>query len=72
MPGGKAPAGGQGVRYMPLDNRDIYGRYFVCTQCGYYLTDSEEARLVRSTGHGSPAGPIDSAKKTDTVTVGAV
>ena len=44
------------------DNRDIYG---------YYLTDSEGARLRHSTGYRSPAGSIDSAKKIKTVIVGA-
>ena len=53
------------------DNRDIDGCYFVCIQCGYYLTDSEEACLRRSTGYRSPAGSISSAKKIRTVIVGA-
>ena len=44
------------------DNRDIYG---------FYLTDSEEARLRHSTGHRSPVGSIDSAKKAKTALVGA-
>ena len=53
------------------DNRDIYGCYFVCIQCGYYLTDPEEARLRHSTGYRSPAGSISSAKNIKTVMVGA-
>ncbi len=53
------------------DNRDVYGCYFVCIQCGYYLTDSEEARLRHSTGYRSPAGAIDSARKIRTAIVGA-
>ncbi len=53
------------------DNRDIYGGYFVCIQCGYYLTDSEEARLRHSIGDRSPAGSIRSAKKIKTAMVGA-
>ena len=53
------------------DNRDIYGFYFVCIQCGYYLTDSEEARMRHSAGYRSPAGPNDSAKNIKTLIAGA-
>jgi hypothetical protein len=38
------------------DNQDIYGNYFVCIQCGYYLTDSEETRLRRPARFRSSAG----------------
>ena len=27
------------------DNRDHYGRYIVCMQCGHHLSDSEEFAL---------------------------
>ena len=26
-------------------NRDMFGQYFACIQCGYYLTDVEEIEL---------------------------
>ena len=29
------------------ENRDMYGRYLLCVQCGHYLTDSEIAGLWR-------------------------
>ena len=27
------------------ENRDMYGSFVLCVQCGYYLTDREIARL---------------------------
>jgi hypothetical protein len=40
------------------DNRDTYGNYFVCVQCGYYLTNFEEICLRHLTSFRSLAGSI--------------
>ncbi len=53
------------------DNRDIYGRYFVCIQCGYYLADWEETRLRYSRGYRSLASSIDTEKQVEPVIAGA-
>ena len=45
------------------DNRDIYGNYFVCIQCGYYLTDSEASRLQYPANFRSSAGSIATGKR---------
>ncbi len=36
-------------------NRDVYGGYLLCVQCGHYLTDSEIYRLRRMSGRGVAA-----------------
>lgn len=53
------------------DNRDIYGCYFVCIQCGYYLTDWEETRLRYSLGYRFQASSTDDVKKIEPVKAGA-
>ena len=37
------------------ENRDMYGNFVLCIQCGYYLTDREIARLwdIRSLSEGT-------------------
>ncbi len=36
------------------DSEDIYGRFTACAQCGYYLTDDEQAVLTETK---RPVGP---------------
>lgn len=40
------------------ENRDMYGSFVLCIQCGYYLTDREIARLwdFRSLSGGTALG----------------
>ena len=52
------------------DNRDIYGGYFVCIQCGYYLTDFEETRLRYLTNFRSFTGSITTAERIESVITG--
>ena len=39
------------------ENRDAHGRYLLCVQCGYYLTDSEVAGLWRRRISGGQPTP---------------
>ena len=50
------------------DNQDVFGNYFVCIQCGYYLTDSEETRLRHLTNLRSFAGSITTGERTESLT----
>ena len=52
------------------DARDIYGNYFVCIQCGYYLTDFEETRLRYLTNFGSFTGSINTGERIESVITG--
>lgn len=48
------------------ENRDMYGSFVLCIQCGYYLTDREIARLwdfhslSRGTALGNRLEPVPS------------
>ncbi len=44
------------------ENEDLYGRYTVCVQCGYYLSEVEEVVLKYSSpiqvGEGDEKVPV--------------
>ena len=37
-------------------SEDIYGRFTACSQCGYYLTDDEQAVLAQTKRPAAPTG----------------
>lgn len=53
------------------DNQDMYGSYFVCIQCGYYLTDSEETRFRYLTNLKPLASSITTVGSIESVITGA-
>lgn len=42
------------------EERDMYGRYVACFQCGHYLSEAEEVALKFSSGY-QPVGQLREA-----------
>ena len=39
-------------------NRDVYGHYIACLQCGYYLTEAQMAKLL----HNGSLTPVEDSR----------